>query len=456
MKQKIKRFDLRTIALLFMPFMIFFSFYPMLNFGQSHGMHFEISLLEIYLVFFALVNIKSIWHSRHALAKNKAVWLILAFCIISSISLFWTSNFVKGLLISGVTGLLFVCFLSLLTYKNLQKLLPTLTKILIMSACLVSIFALFQMFAEVIGLPQNVSLLCDGCRANQFGFARVTGFAIEPQFLGSLLLIPIFILLHRFIKNKKWCHQNLCLVLLLIAIFLTMSRGAIYALAIGVIIFVIIFRRQLKKVLLSLVLILGSFLLALIVQGLSAQLNPNIDDNFHAAISRSVHQLSLGIIDLRPQDVTVPTDQTPSDAPAQDGYVEESTETRALLSKLALEAWAKTPTNIIFGTGVGSTGFILHHYFPDQIRDTEITQNAYVEILLEHGLIGLAIFGTLIFFLFRLSTKHKVLMPIFAAFLVQWFFFSGYPNALHIYLFFFVCTASLLYSIDSRRRPCYD
>jgi len=424
----------------------------MLNFGQSHGLNFEISLIEIYLVFFALINLGPIWRNRRNLIKNKAVRLIFTFCLLSTISLFWAPNLIKGVLISGIIWLLFVCFLAFLSYKNLPKIIPALLKILIISACLMAIFGLFQMFAEIIGLPQSVSLLCDGCLANQFGFARVTGFTIEPQFFGSLLLIPILLLLQKFINHKNHHALNICLVLLLVAVFLTMSRGAIYALATGVIALIIINWQNFKKGLIALLIIIGSFVLTLSIQGISAQLNPRINDNFYAAVSRTIHQLSLGIIDIRSSDHASSSETPSSDAPIQGGYVEDSTDTRNFLSRLALEIWPKTPTNIILGTGIGSTGFILHHYFPDQIGDTEIAQNQYVETLLENGLIGLILFVILIILLFRISHKYKFLWAIFVAFLIQWYFFSGYPNALHVYLFCLICSTVVL-SLTSK--PAY-
>jgi len=447
MNQKILN-SARIFMLLAMPFMVFFSYYPMLNFGQSHGMHFEISLLQTYLVLFVLINLPAIWQIRQQLIKNKTVWLIFAFCSLNTISLLWTANLIKGLLILAVIWLLFACFLSFLSYKNLKKLFPTLFKNLIIASCIMSVFALFQIFAEIINLPPSISLLCDGCRTSQFGFARVTGFAIEPQFFGSLLLIPILLLLHKFINQKTNYKLNLTLIFLLVTLFLTLSRGAIYALAIGIIVLLIINWKNLKKIFLSLTIIFGSFLLSLTIQGVSAEINPNINDGFYPAISRTIHQLSLGLIDIRSNPLSsskeaveegraaplLPAEREERD-PIRDGYVAESTDIRNHLSRLALEAWAKTPTNIIFGTGTGSTGFVLNHYFPDQIGDTEITQNQYTETLLENGLIGFALFAALIFLLFKSSHKHKFLWAILSAFLIQWFFFSGYPNALHIYLF---------------------
>lgn len=63
-----------------------------------------------------------------------------------------------------------------------------------------------------------------------------------------------------------------------------------------------------------------------------------------------------------------------------------------------------------------------------------MVQNEYLEKLLETGLIGLVLLVLIIARLFQKTKHKKYLWAIFVAFLVQWWFFSGYPNALHIFL----------------------
>ncbi len=64
-----------------------------------------------------------------------------------------------------------------------------------------------------------------------------------------------------------------------------------------------------------------------------------------------------------------------------------------------------------------------------------MVQNEFIEKLLETGLIGLGLFIVIIVFIFIKTKQQKYVWAILAAFLVQWWFFSGYPNALHIFLF---------------------
>ena len=65
-----------------------------------------------------------------------------------------------------------------------------------------------------------------------------------------------------------------------------------------------------------------------------------------------------------------------------------------------------------------------------------MVQNEYLEILLELGVVGLALFVLIIAGLFKITAKHKYLWAIIVAFGVQWWLFSGYPNALHIFVIF--------------------
>ena len=76
----------------------------------------------------------------------------------------------------------------------------------------------------------------------------------------------------------------------------------------------------------------------------------------------------------------------------------------------------------------------MHERYPDDIGAREIVQNEYLELLLEYGVLGLALFSVVIAALFYTTRRRKWVWALLAAYLVQWVFFSGYPNALPIYL----------------------
>ena len=168
----------------------------------------------IYVVILATFGLKDIWQNRFSLAKNRAVWLSGSFVVWNFLSLLWTVNPVRGFLNSGVWLVLWLCFLTLLSLKNLRKITPFLRDIFIGSALIVSVLAILQVtFGAWVDWG-----LCKGCLAQGFGFVRPSVFAIEPQFLGSLLLAPIVILFRDVLGGSSSWKKRVALVIILMAL----------------------------------------------------------------------------------------------------------------------------------------------------------------------------------------------------------------------------------------------
>lgn len=417
---------------LFAPVAFWFGYQPLIRLSQDSTSYYELSLALLYVVLLALVGLPNIRRARRSLVQDRAVQLVGALVGLSVVSLLWTPNSTRGVLTVGVIGVLYLVLLACLAeYKRLQKLLPVLAKLLVLTAVAMSVLALVQVLAG-IWLTGAGTLLCAGCVADQFGFARPNGFAIEPQFLGSLFLAPLYILVHVFLKGINDWKTVTALVLVATALFLTLSRGAIFAFAFGVFVLFVLNRRNMRPIVGVSYLLLGALLSALLIQGISAALNPRVNITFYGAVSASISQLSLNVITLPAEPpAAVESEET---EPAYAGYVEESTNTRTSLTQLALSTWEDSPARMLFGVGVGGSGVAIHDKYPDKIGAREIVQNEYVELLLEYGLLGLALFVAIIAGFMR-STRHEKWLWAFAcAYGVQWLFFSGYPNALHVYL----------------------
>lgn len=440
------------------PFAMWFSYRPLLRFGQDASMYFELSIALIYIVILALAGIPVVMHANRSLLQKASVRLVGALVVVSGVSLLWTPNLTRGVLTFGLIGALGIVFLaSIARAKQLEILAPLLVKLLLLSAVSMSVLAIVQLVAA-IWLNQDLSLLCRGCTPNQFGFARPNVFAIEPQFFGNMLLTPALLLFYRLLRYKPKLVEVLSFLIILTALCLTISRGAIYAFGAGVVILMIFHAKTFDVFFRSISLLAAAFAASLLLQGSVAAANPQLNATFAGAISASINQLSLGIIDVKIADQTapdagkapqetsypIPADETTGQvphlpdevAPNFTGYVEESTNVRLTLSRLALQAWAGNIGRIIFGVGLGGSGVVLQNEFPNQVNEREIVQNEYAEILLENGLIGFGLFGAVIGLLLYSLRRHKWLWAVVAAFLVQWNFFSGYPNALHIYLTF--------------------
>lgn len=63
-----------------------------------------------------------------------------------------------------------------------------------------------------------------------------------------------------------------------------------------------------------------------------------------------------------------------------------------------------------------------------------MVQNEYLELLLEIGLIGFTLFAVIIVGFFKKTKRAPWIWAIMLAILMQWWFFSGYPNTLHVFM----------------------
>ena len=192
----------------------------------------------------------------------------------------------------------------------------------------------------------------------------------------------------------------------------------------------------------------------MIFHAIFTELNPRISDSFYDSISKSINQISLGKIklikikkvviqetkepeiksgSLKSKELTEKDLKKPKKA-MFDGYVEKSTNERTKMSDLAIETWLSNPFILFFGVGSGASGTAILKSTHQIANSSEIVQNEFLSILLELGIFGLIIWGLIIFGIFLKSREEKSVWAILTAFLVQWFFFSGLPNALHIYL----------------------
>ena len=119
-----------------------------------------------------------------------------------------------------------------------------------------------------------------------------------------------------------------------------------------------------------------------------------------------------------------------------DGYVEESTGTRVRLNDAAIQIWSKNLKNAVLGVGLGGAGQALYN---DGLSPApkEIIQNEYFSLLLETGVVGviLGVLAVTIFIRKMIRGENAgMVLALMVAYGVSLMFFSGLPNALHIYL----------------------
>lgn len=498
----LRRFIFALIYLL--PAVLFCSYYPLISLGSDRSMNFELSLPLIWLVLFDATLLlafilldrerrrsrprsrpaarkQSFWGFNFPGLTDRQFFLFSLFPFFATASILWSANPLRALLTAGLIWLVFFAIFALL------HLLPALglpfrfrTKFLtafFISTAVICALCWLQSFLDLAGLSRDQTLLCLGCTYHSFGFPHPSGLAIEPQFMGNLLLAPTLTALYLLVfhhprhsssaraqKNPSFTLSRRQFRLVLAAacifsatLFLTFSRGAIYAYAVALVALTIfaLVRHTFRPSLLFIPI--ATFLAILGVQGTFAALSPT-SETFLTGVTKSIHHLSLGLIDLRPTasdpapEISDPAEnsEAPETTPDSstdaifDGYVPESTNVRLSLSSTALRTWIHSPWTILFGVGLGGAGTAMHSLYPDLVTSPkEIVQNQFISLLLELGLIGvlLLVFAFYLAFFSRYGRPRlrshptlPLLIALLLAYLVTLNFFAGLPNALHIYL----------------------
>ena len=410
--ENFKKLNFVEKVLFFAPFAMWFSYYPNFHFGKSAGANLEFSIALIYVVVLALAGIKTIYQNRKKLIKNNAV-------LLTGFFVFWN-------------------FLTILNTQNLLRM-----------ACLSIIQVVYGAWTDWG--------LCAGCRAQGFGFVRPSIFAIEPQFFGSMLLAPIVLLTHKIFSKKASKFEKTTLWILLFSLYLTLSRGAIFAAFFAILILVFVNqpfskRKILSNIIISMGFVFSSFLSGMIFHAIFTEFNPRISDGFYDSISKSVNQMSLGKISLPKiektgnHEINEPAiegfeSQHNNQKNIQDskkalfnGYVKKSTDERTKMSDLAVKTWRSNIFVMFFGVSAGGSGAAIYNSTHKIANTSEIVQNEFLSILLELGIFGFLIWSLILLSIIRLTKDKKYIWALVFAFLIQWYFFSGLPNALHIYL----------------------
>ena len=447
----LKKFStkLTRYLLILLPPALFLSYHPVISLAETETMNLEFSIAEIWLV---LLFLASLPHLISAVKFYGAKKLLLAAVVPAYFLLtaVWSKNHLRALLTAGLFSLIVYVTLYIIyilktepvrKLKSPNSLLALMIKSMIISAVAASAFCWFQCLLDLIGIPRDYTLLCRGCVATTFGFPHPNGFAIEPQFMGNLLIAPILLCFY-ILSAAKYPRKKLLVVatvFLVTTLFITFSRGAIYATIIGLIVQQITIRIHKKQtnILRSTIIVLISFFLSLCAQGVFAAVGPTTD-NFTTGVTKSLHQLTLGKLDLRPEEAkNTQSDQadnsddsktdSQNDSSSFDGYVPESTDIRLGLNSRALKTWLSSPRYMLLGTGLGAAGLAMHELAPEEIGPKEIVQNEYVSLLLETGVIGIV--AIIIVAAIAIKNCQKKPSALFigtlVAFLCSLLFFSG-------------------------------
>ena len=440
-----------------MPAVLFFSYEPLMHFGSDTSMNFELSIPLVWLVLFDVLVFVMMVKKKIFVRGLKRKWAWLLFPVWLTVSVLWSLNFVRGVLTVGILWLLYLAGYGIWSFRKLldKEFWRVFLRWFFGASLVVCLVCWLQCVLDLVGVSREWTLMCAGCTYHSFGFPHPDGFSIEPQFMGNLLLAPLFVSGFLAFKNKKylWVFS-----ILMATLFLTFSRGAIYAFVISLIVMsvwmVVEAKVKWKDVLRRVGLIWGTvvlcFVVVLNIQGLMAEVSPT-NDTYKTGVGKVLNHLSLGVIEIGDDspaeeeltgvEVVENSVEKNGEKPeveqaVYDGYVEESTDTRLRLSGAAVEVWSQDFATALFGVGLGGAGQALYvnNLSP---APKEIVQNQYASLLLETGLVGVSLLIVTLVLIVRVVMKFDTRVMIFSlliAFMVSLCFFSGLPNALHIYL----------------------
>ena len=422
--------------LILSPVALFFSYLPNFFITKISGTNIELSIAIIYVFVMACVGFIGVIKLKKQI-NIKNIILPTLFVVWNFITLIWSENKLRTILTAGLWATLLVIFIAitLINKTKIRLILERFTYIFLNIAFLTAIISIVQV---AYGAFWDIGL-CKGCLARGFGFVRPSVFTIEPQFLGSLLLMPILILIDRII-NKPNKKDTLYLFIIALSMYLTLSRGAIFALFVAILCYYlyILYKGKIKidKTVLPIFIIGCSFVFGILYHALFTELNPRISDNAYESISKSINHLSLGKISL--PKIEENKLKITSEKALFNGYVERSTDERTNMTNLGIETWLRDIKTSLFGVGSGGSGKAIFKTTHKTGNSFEIVQNEFISILLELGIIGFIIWITNIISVIKNFRFNGLYLSILVAFMVQWLFFSGLPNALHIYIILMV------------------
>ncbi|TSC92563.1 MAG: O-antigen polymerase [Candidatus Berkelbacteria bacterium Athens1014_28] len=275
----------------------------------------------------------------------------------------------KFLLTFSTLSFLSIGFLTLRRIAKENGRIEIIKKILIYAGAVLSLFALWQYFADLYNLP--FSFLRPQYSKLIFGFPRPQATFLEPLYFANFLFLPFYFNLEKILSEKRvgWFFI-LNQILISMVFVLTLSRGAYLG-------------------------VLGSLFLLLIVILIKFQQNLK---RFFLGLFLSVVGVLLAVALIY---FTVPTKQDfrlfLAHSSAADVQTGESTVDRFYTSQIAVEKFLTSP----WGIGTGAFGALPEFRDKISISGYQTVNNLYLEILIEEGILGLLLFVGFLFLIIK-------------------------------------------------------
>lgn len=200
--------------------------------------------------------------TKKAATRTPLIWPILAYLAVATVSLLNAKNFERGAMIWLFTFFVMIFALIIPQVVTTASQARKVILALLISAGLVALFGLYQFAGDVVGLPPTLTGLREQYTNSVFGFPRIHSTALEPLYFANYLLIPIALGFMIWVTARpdpskrlqlrkiKISHRTILLGILVIsvlALILTLSRGGFLGLAAtGAVLLALSWRRLFK------------------------------------------------------------------------------------------------------------------------------------------------------------------------------------------------------------------
>jgi O-antigen ligase len=309
-----------------------------------------------------------------------ADWLLLALWLAGAFSVWFSPGRARSTILLLLWG--FVFLLQFIVSRALTEgaAREKAIRLILWSAVLTALFGIYQFVGDSLGLPLTVTGLRQiYSHTAILHFPRIQSVALEPLYFSNFLLVPIFLLLARYVQSAK-ARTFVAVLLLLVNIVLGISRGAYLALVVG-----------------------GALFLGYLIWTLPRRQAAQKVGSFLLVMALAVGISAAGITGLNGKEAG----QTAAGhARVDDVNVGSSVPGRLDAYKLAFQIFKEHP---LAGGGIGSFG-IRTAGSPEQIAENGygIVNNEYLELLAETGLLG---FGLFLAFLIAVAWEAKKAYP---------------------------------------------
>ena len=251
-------------------------------------------------------------------------------------------------------------------------------------------FGIFQYFGDIFNLPGSVTGLRERYSWSVFGFPRIQSFSLEPLYMAAFLLLPYSLAATQLLLKGRIYSSKLLLSVIFLssfAIFLSVSRGGIYAMILSSIVvatYVVVSKKgEFKKALQLLSMLALSFLLSLVLI--------NYLNKTPSAFTQGKKGTSAFVEQIQKTSI---------------GDGDERSQAR----NKALALLNENKSSYVVGIGPGQYGpYVQNNQQVDY--GWTIVNNMPLEILLETGLVGLGLISLFFISLFvaswRTLSKNK-------------------------------------------------